>query len=175
MKQWKRSCLSIFQKLGQLICIIISVRCLFSEPIRGHRVLRVRSLHKKFFFAKVWENYCRPDSALESTSKLSFSKGRLIAHSCLFNAAFIHCCHNDFPCNKMATENGPFKWTKSYLYTQSFHQESWYCLCCLFILSITRFYTQLVNLKHSLWKKTTSKYTTPAGIPFQRTTHIHTL
>ena len=137
-------------KLGQLICIIVLLRGYFGNRILGHPTLQQRLLWKHLFSAEVVANCCRPDTAVESLFILYFSKWRLIANNSLFIVVFIQCFQTNLQCNKMATENRPFRWTKSYLYTQSFHQKRWYCLWCLFIVSVIRFYVQFIYLQHSV-------------------------
>ena len=137
-------------KLGQLICIIVLLHGYFGNGILGHPVLQQRLLWKHLFSAEVVANCCRPDMAVESLFILYFSKWRLIAHNSLFIVVFIQCFQTNLLCNKMTTENRPFKWTKSYLYSRSFHQERWYCLWCLFIVPVIRFYVQFIYLQHSV-------------------------
>ena len=122
----------------------------FGNRILGHPALQQRLLWKHLFSAEVVANCCRPDTAVQSLIKLYFSKWRLIANNSLFIVVFIQCFQTNLLCNKMATENRPFKWTKSYLYSRSFHQERWYCLWCLFIVSVIRFYVQFIYLQHSV-------------------------
>ena len=137
-------------KLGQLTCIIVLLHGYFGNRILGHPTLQQRLLWKYIFSAEVVANCCRPDTAVESLFILYFSKWRLITNNSLFIVVFIQCFQTNLLCNKMATENRPFKWTKSYLYSQSFHQERWYCLWCLFIVSVIRFYVQFIYLQHSV-------------------------
>ena len=137
-------------KVGQLICIIVLLHGYFGNRILGHPTLQQRLLWKHLFSAEVVANCCRPDTAVESLFILYFSKWRLIANNSLFIVVFIQCFQTSLLCNKMATENRPLKWTKSYLYSRSFHQERWYCLWCLFIVSVIRFYVQFIYLRHSV-------------------------
>ena len=103
-------------KLGLLICIIVLLHGYFGNRILGYPTLQQRLLWKHLFSAEVVANCCRPDTAVESLFILYFSKWRLIATNSLFIVAFIQCFQANLLmlCNKMATENRPFKWTKSY-------------------------------------------------------------
>ena len=137
-------------KLGQLTCIIVLLHGYFGNRILGHPTLQQGLLWKYIVSAEVVANCCSPDTAVESLFILYFSKWRLITNNSLFIVVFIQCFQTNLLCNKMATENRPFKWTKSYLYSRSFHQERWYCLWCLFIVSVIRFYVQFIYLQHSV-------------------------